>query len=87
MVVCEMAAILSPPHCVNGPLAGLAAGLNPVIYMQLVAWHCYHLIKPGPPDILETARPSNKTINSVRPEQNGRHLADNVFKWIFLNEN
>ena len=25
-------------------------------------------------------------INTLRPRQNGRHLADDSFKWIFLNE-
>ena len=24
---------------------------------------------------------------SLRPRQNGRHFADNIFKYIFLNEN
>ena len=27
------------------------------------------------------------SFNSLRPRQNGRHFADDVFKWIFLNEN
>ena len=26
-------------------------------------------------------------INTLRPRQNGRHFADNMFKCIFLNEN
>ena len=26
-------------------------------------------------------------INPLRPRQNGRHFPDNIFKWIFLNEN
>ena len=26
-------------------------------------------------------------INTLRPRQNGRHFPDNIFKWIFLNEN
>ena len=26
-------------------------------------------------------------INSLRPRQNGRHFPDDIFKWIFLNEN
>ena len=26
-------------------------------------------------------------INTLRPGQNGRHFADDIFKWIFLNEN
>ena len=26
-------------------------------------------------------------VNSLRPRQNGRHFADDIFKCIFLNEN
>ena len=26
-------------------------------------------------------------INTLRPKQNGRHFADDTFKYIFLNEN
>ena len=26
-------------------------------------------------------------INTLRPRQNGRHLADDIFKWIFVTEN
>ena len=26
-------------------------------------------------------------VNTLRQRQNGRHLADNILKWIFLNEN
>ena len=26
-------------------------------------------------------------LNALRPRQNGRHFADDIFKWIFLNEN
>ena len=29
----------------------------------------------------------NGTVNTLRPRQNGRHVADDIFKWIFLNEN
>ena len=25
--------------------------------------------------------------NTLRPRQNGRHFPDDIFKWIFLNEN
>ena len=28
-----------------------------------------------------------RTVNALRPKQNGRHFADNIFKYIFLNEN
>ena len=27
------------------------------------------------------------SVNTLRPRQNGRHLPDNIFKCIFLNEN
>ena len=26
-------------------------------------------------------------FNTLRPRQNGRHFSDDIFKWIFLNEN
>ena len=26
-------------------------------------------------------------VNTLRPSQNGSHFADDIFKWIFLNEN
>ena len=29
----------------------------------------------------------NWTLNTLRPRQNGRHFPDDIFKWIFLNEN
>ena len=29
----------------------------------------------------------NRSINTLRPRQNGRHFADDMFKCIFLNEN
>ena len=34
-----------------------------------------------------TQLPNQLTINQLRPDQNGQHFADNIFKWIFLNEN
>ena len=30
---------------------------------------------------------TNTTLNTLRPRQNGRHFADDIFKLIFLNEN
>ena len=27
------------------------------------------------------------TTKPLRPKQNGRHFTDNIFKWMFLNEN
>ena len=29
----------------------------------------------------------NRVFNTLRPRQNGRHFADDIFKYIFLNEN
>ena len=29
----------------------------------------------------------NVDVNTLRPRQNGRHFADDIFKCIFLNEN
>ena len=31
--------------------------------------------------------PTMFTLNTLRPRQNGRHFADDIFKCIFLNEN
>ena len=32
--------------------------------------------------------PLSKTVlNTLRPRQNGRHFPDDIFKWIFVNEN
>ena len=28
-----------------------------------------------------------KHVNTLRPRQNGRHFPDDIFNWIFLNEN
>ena len=27
-----------------------------------------------------------RTVNTLRPKQNGRHFSDNIFKCIFLND-
>ena len=32
-------------------------------------------------------RPGMQHFNTLRPRQNGRHFADDIFKYIFLNEN
>ena len=33
------------------------------------------------------SHPSVACFNTLRPRQNGRHFPDDIFKWIFLNEN
>ena len=30
---------------------------------------------------------STQSVNTLKPRQNGRHFADDIFKCIFLNEN
>ena len=37
--------------------------------------------------ILEYSSFSSTKLNTLRSRQNGRHLADNIFKCIFFNEN
>ena len=39
------------------------------------------------PPYAGTSLGPGSTLNSLRPRQNGRHFADNVFKCIVLNEN
>ena len=31
--------------------------------------------------------PRPERINTLRPQPDGRHFADDIFKWIFVNEN
>ena len=44
------------------------------VNVDQVSWHPWR-----------TSRP--KSVNTLRPRQNGRHFADAIFKCIFLNEN
>ena len=37
--------------------------------------------------LIEMASKASYFLNTLRPGQNGRHFADNIFKCIFLNEN
>ena len=37
--------------------------------------------------LIEMASRASYFLNTLRPGQNGRHFADNIFKCIFLNEN
>ena len=34
-----------------------------------------------------TLKRASGILNTLRPRQNGRHFTDDIFKWIFLNEN
>ena len=42
------------------------------------------VIKRGSNELLAC---SASLLNTLRPRQNGRHFADDIFKWIFLNKN
>ena len=57
------------------------------LFMKLVLWnmnsYCYSIsIVDADGLVLQ-----NKDINTLRPRQNGRHFPDDIFKYIFLNEN
>ena len=41
----------------------------------------------GLPSLERTMCDRNSAFNTLRPRQNGRHFADDIFKYIFLNEN
>ena len=47
------------------------------------------LLPPLGDDLLtpNNCRPKTWWLNTLRPRQNGRHFADDIFKCIFLNEN
>ena len=61
---------------------------------------CHHVVSLGHNELnlchhndmtLISDRPSSlsfvKYLHALRPRQNGRHFPDDIFKWIFLNEN
>ena len=45
-------------------------------YYERFYWYFSHKLWTG-----------HTSINTLRPRQNGRHFPDDIFKWIFLNEN
>ena len=36
---------------------------------------------------LQVGHQATQTFHTLRPRQNGRHFADDIFTWIFVNEN
>ena len=44
-------------------------------------------IRLGLCNSLRSSTTNTAIINTLRPGQNGRHFTDDIFKWIFLNEN
>ena len=47
----------------------------------------YHLTKAPTPHPPYTCKMTIFLVNTLRPRQNRRHFADDIFKCIFLNEN
>ena len=45
------------------------------------------LSSPIPTEQIHLAHALMHTLNTLRPRQNGRHFADDIFNGIFLNEN
>ena len=39
------------------------------------------------PSVIFPPNHQGRCVNTLRPRQNGRHFSDDIFKWIFLNEN
>ena len=56
------------------------------VKMPPANWHpfCSHL---GVFHAVRCWVSSRPLLNTLRPRQNGRHFPDDIFKWIFLNEN
>ena len=50
-----------------------------------------HMRFSGPPiidySLLIMVRYVHRSVITLRPKQNGRNFPDDIFKWIFLNEN
>ena len=66
---------------IHGPKREVRCKLsNPVFFESIVRGqnHCSEV---------DMCRGSVTHINTLRPRQNGRHFADDIFKCIFLNEN
>ena len=75
-VVCEMASILSQPQSVNNNRASAK-----MIEFES-NWNRRGIV-------MRTSYQNSmlRSFNTLRPRQNGRHFPDDIFKWIFLNEN
>ena len=71
-----MTAILSRPQCVKETM--FERGREVSSHRFLCHWRVH---------LLCAASLSHSCINTLRPRQNGRPFADEIFKCIFLNEN
>ena len=75
LVVWWLVASCSSSHYYNGYLAPSTQSSNIVFYVYSVA------------AFTVSGSVIHAIINTLRPKQNGRHFAEDIFKLIFLNEN
>ena len=54
----------------------------PVASTTIAHGSCWHILPVAEAYVAWWAN-----VNTLRPRQNGRHFADAIFKWMFLNEN
>ena len=52
-----------------------------------VTWHMHDDVMTGALLKLLPYLSGRQWVKTLRPRQNGRHFPDDIFKWIFLNEN
>ena len=62
-------------------------GILETIFSRLASLSCCELDENYSKVISEKAQSTFIAFNSLKPRQNGRHFPDDIFKWIFLNEN
>ena len=69
------------PMCLWNPLS---SRLNDLWHKEVISnrkgTNCFPLVRPG-------FEAGHFNVNSLRPRPNRRHFADDIFKWIFFNEN
>ena len=71
-------------HC-NGA-DGLLCFVLLWLYPQFTVVACYLFFKVASLVLWQSCDSSN-TINTLRPRQNDRHFREDIFNWMFLNEN
>ena len=60
---------------------------NPKGNWQGMVYGCLIYSPPTGIVISSFVWPTSARFNTLRPRQNGRHFADDIIKWIFMNEN
>ena len=61
--------------------------LSYILCDTVITWSIFSWQTPHSSPIRVRYGESFVSFNTLRPIQNGRHFADDIFKWIFLNEN